>query len=514
MKDLVTKSLKDINFIALIIVALFASAVLNIADPDFWSRLYCGAAYLDNGWVLYRDIFTFSPAKDIWVDHEWLSSIILFFIFKNYGFTGILIFKSTAAILVMWLIYLIARLRLDTNKNIFYLMLVLFALAPGLASNMRSHIFTYLFFLLWMLILEHSRLKETQKYLWILPVSMILWVNLHGGCIAGLALLGIYTISQLIERKEFKPYLIVLVISILLTIVNPYTYHYYLFIIDELTAKHYQISEWAKLDLKNIEDFKFFKLLLLVGIIAFIFSKKPKSDPAAIILLVSLAFFSFMAVRHTMIFSLVAGVFIYEHLSDIYQRLLKDLRTKKGDEYANIIDFFLNKGFAIIVIIVFTALLSTINFSDWKFKFLQEKYPLNAIRFIKENSLKGNILIPFHWGSYATWRLYPDNKVSIDGRYVTAFPEKVYNENLDFYFARKNWKNFLETFKPDILLVDQKFSPVYEKLLKEKYWRIIYEDSYAAIFIPYNNPEINNLKEIKKIHPSKIDHFDSYFLRE
>src|SRR5260370_34276134 len=39
---------------------------------------------------------------------------------------------------------------------------------------------------------------------WFLPASMLLWVNLHGGWLFGMALLGIYTLAAFVESVRLR----------------------------------------------------------------------------------------------------------------------------------------------------------------------------------------------------------------------------------------------------------------------------------------------------------------------
>ncbi len=57
-------------------------------------------------------------------------------------------------------------------------------------------------------------------------------------------------------------------------------------------------------------------------------------------------------------------------------------------------------------------------------------FPVYAVKFLKDNNVKGNILVPFDWGEYAIWKLYPDNRVSIDGRFDTVYPIDVIKDYL------------------------------------------------------------------------------------
>jgi hypothetical protein len=511
VKEWLLKPFKDINFIAIIIIALAYNSIINRADEDFWGRLYCGASYLLNQGVLYQDIFAFTTTKSIWVDHEWLSSIIFFLIFKYAGSTGILILKWVFITTLIGLIYFASRLRLDGKKNILFLLLVLLAIEPGVVSNIRVHNFTYIFFAFWLLILEFSRQKDNYKYLWILPVSFVLWVNLHAGCVAGLALVAIYAISNFLQKKDLKPYLYVFFSGLFLILLNPYGYHYYGYILDELTSKHDAITEWEPIRLFDINHFKFFKLLLITTVFAFIFSKRSKSDPVPLLLLISLGYFSLGSVRHTILFSIVAGVFVYEHLSDVYQRIVKLITSHWSSSALNKLDFAVNKGLAFFLILLFVPTLIRLNILTWQIEAPLSSYPVYAVSFMKNNDLKGDVLLPFKWGQYVTWRLFPDVQVSIDGRHAQVYPQKVFNLNNDFYFARPGWQRILKQFNPDILLVDKAESPVYKELKKMDEWISVYEDQYTSIMLPQNDPRIGILSEIKRVQPGNIDNYDSWF---
>jgi hypothetical protein len=80
-------------------------------------------------------------------------------------------------------------------------------------------------------------------------------------------------------------------------------------------------------------------------------------------------------------------------------------------------------------------------------------YPLGAVDYIKEHSLSGNILTEFHWGEYLIWALYPQCRVSLDGRYEQVYPEDISREFFDFIYARGEYQQFLNKYPPDMILL-------------------------------------------------------------
>ena len=108
-------------------------------------------------------------------------------------------------------------------------------------------------------------------------------------------------------------------------------------------------------------------------------------------------------------------------------------------------------------------------------------YPVGAIDFIEQRQLSGKLLVDFNWGEYCLWRLYPRCLVAIDGRYETVYPESLHKEYFDFLMGRKDWRNFLEHYPPDLILIEIR-SRVYGLLSGDPDWRQVYADPGCALF--------------------------------
>ena len=89
----------------LIIFAAFLFYAFNSLDPDFGWHLRAGQIFASSG-VPKTDIFTYLATNFPWVDHEWLSDILLAKIYAFSGFLGLAIFYG-----VLWFaaIFIVAR---------------------------------------------------------------------------------------------------------------------------------------------------------------------------------------------------------------------------------------------------------------------------------------------------------------------------------------------------------------------------------------------------------------------
>src|SRR5262249_20241147 len=129
----------------------------------------------------------------------------------------------------------------------------------------RPHLFTMLFVVILMSILDHVRQGRT-KLLWILPPMTILWTNLHGGFFVELIILAAFIGGEVArglfagERGARRRALVSPKWSALTaaacaaaTLVNPYTYPLHLHII-QFFREPYHIQNIAEYQSVNFHE--------------------------------------------------------------------------------------------------------------------------------------------------------------------------------------------------------------------------------------------------------------------
>jgi hypothetical protein len=100
---------------------------------------------------------------------------------------------------------------------------------------------------------------------------------------------------------------------------------------------------------------------------------------------------------------------------------------------------------------------------------------------IKQSGVAGNLAIDFDWGEYALYHLSPEVKVSVDGRRETMYSPQIYKENLAFKYGEGDWDALLRKHETHMALVRTGF-PTFNLLKLEPGWRLVYQDSLAALF--------------------------------
>ncbi|MEW6409165.1 MAG: hypothetical protein AB1488_03515 [Nitrospirota bacterium] len=434
-------------------------------DVDVWGLLATGRFIVENGTVPFNDPFSFTETKVTWVYHEWLSGVVFYLLYKNLTPVSIYILKVALGISISLII--IKRAVVLSLPNTLFLGLAIAEIGMGFGP--RPQIFSYFFFTLTIMVLENARVNRNNLWLYLLIPLMPLWANLHGGFIAGIGVILLYST----EREMRIHCFVVAALSFMATLINPYGIIYWKYLWYAITLPRPHITEWQSL-IDDPTSFLRFEFFLLISLIWVLFNRKSFKLPELLCLLVT-AYLSIRHVRHTPFFAITAAMFIPKVKWDIFKKI--EFRPH------------INRIISIILLILAVRSLSFtyLNHVDtdrfalrWMHELNEADFPVMAVNFIKQNSLKGNLAVTFEWGEYCIWKLYPDMKVSFDGRYETAYSERTIKEHWDFYFGKNNWTYHLSL--ADYVLTERNLPP-YELLKKEtEGWEVVYEDNISAVF--------------------------------
>src|SRR5690242_14875312 len=78
---------------ALILIAIAAADSQRWADPDLWGHLRFGQAVLAQGHLVLHDPYSYSAPGHLWLNHEWLSEVLMAAIYGAAGVVGLKLWK-------------------------------------------------------------------------------------------------------------------------------------------------------------------------------------------------------------------------------------------------------------------------------------------------------------------------------------------------------------------------------------------------------------------------------------
>ncbi len=471
-----TNTLKFIKILFLSACLYFYFVLLysnHIADYDLWGYLSFGSIFWEEGYFPYKDIFSYTPTKPLWVYHEWLTGVLFYPIHKYTGPAGLQFFRYIIIIFTIYLIYLTAlkkgaKLSTTLLALIPAMLLISFGYVP-----LRAQVFTYFFFILTIYILEWAKKEKKWSTLWWLVPINIFWSNLHGGFITGLGLIFLFALGEKISKREALPYFKIGIICTLVTLLNPYGPYYWSYLIDAILMPRPEIDEWlsviAALRLKY-QDFPVLIFLIFSTILIFVLILSKERNLTDLLIISVTILLSYKNVRHTIFLGLIFGAYLPPMLCRLWADRPSWISWASSFVLLAFIYFWINPKFTILSIPTFNILTPASHF------------PTGAIKWIKENNSHGNILSHFDWGEFLIWSLYPSCRIAMDGRYETVYSEKVCREYFDFLVGRDNWKIFLQKYPHDMVLIKRN-TRTHLLMLNEPSWKPVYLDKQSILFV-------------------------------
>src|SRR4051812_25757207 len=181
------------TFLAVALPVL-ASLLVPLSTVDLAYHLRAGAEILDARALPTVDTWTFTAAGLPWVDQQWGAQVILHGVYAGGGWTGLAIVRALLIGVVFGGLFAISRRSGVDVRLAAVLTLVAFVVAvPALA--LRPQLLGMVCFVLaaWLVAIR----RETPRALWLVPVVVAVWANLHGSFFLGPILVGLAWLQDL-----------------------------------------------------------------------------------------------------------------------------------------------------------------------------------------------------------------------------------------------------------------------------------------------------------------------------
>ena len=477
---------------------IFALAVRQSAyiDPDLWWHLQAGQDIVHSQSIPKVDSYSFTKLGSEWVAHEWLSEVVMFFIFRASGWGGLLFVFSVLITLTLYLTYR----RCDGKP---YAAALAILLAAGSASplfGIRPQMITLLLVTIFIgLLTRYADDGQSKRLWWIVPL-MLLWVNLHGGYVIGLGLIGLYIVSLLLDRKwHLVPRLsLILLFAAAVVPLNPNGFRMFIYPFETLgLAATSFIEEWASPDFHKAMFLPFALLLFgLLGALAWS-TRRPLASELFLLLVTALG--ALRSARHIPIFALIAAPIFARYVWDIIVSRGWEKRFTKVEAPAT--------GFALIFNLVFLLAPVTLgvvrvsHFVKNQPAYEAKNYPQAAVNFLLEKQLPAPIYNRYGWGGYLIRRLYPSYRVYIDGR-ADVYGDSFTVEAMRAYDGKPDWRKPLERLGIRTVIIAPD-APLSSLLREDETWSKVYEDKQAVIFTRAENADLAN-KAVDSSSPNAV----------
>lgn len=460
---------------AICLLGLFSS---EIADTDFWWHLRTGQFIVERHSLPVPDPFSYTtglqkPAyagegqiRRFNLTHEWLSQVLMYFVYLIGGFPAIDLFRAAMLAAVCGLSGFLAW-RLSGNM---YVGIAAALATASLAVEFRADrptLVTFLFVPLFVTILE------VRRPLWVLVPLSLLWANCHGGFFMGWVVLLAYCGGAVFERDRVRLW-IVAVCSIAISGLNPNGYG----VVSTLFG--YRRSQMQKNLIEWHAPYLWgppyaFDILLYASALVLVLNWR-KVRMAHWFLYAAFAGASLLAFRNILLIGFLAPVLIAAYFRPQLPKV--------------------NLAWAVPVALFIGIAVGIERGSFFQFRVAEWKIPAGAADYLAANHVTAPLFNTYEEGGYLIWKLWPQERVFTDGRALSEsvnhdYRQILYNmdsavdqmigpraELLDRYGVQVVTMNTLE-------YVSGAVYPLALALARPENadWQLVFDDTQALVFL-------------------------------
>ncbi|MFH1412597.1 MAG: hypothetical protein ABIG10_01020 [bacterium] len=487
--------------------SLLLSHSFNYLDPDFGWHIKAGEQTMQTKQVPHDQIYMWTLEGKDWVDHEWLSNIMLYLGYEHLGYFWLNIIFALIIILALSLATAYLKKTYFKNTGDYVLiglqLLGLIAIMPHLGVRLQE--ITILFLVILLIIIDKFSRKPGKIIYWLIPLFLI-WANLHAGFLIGIAVLGWWLTVQLIltifksKPTKWLKLLIIMVLSCAATLITPYGWKLYSFLSDYTNNAYLKIiEEWLPIYALPIHYWQMLFIAIIISLIIACYglSLKKLNLWQVSITIIFLA----MAIKSTRHFPLFFIV--------IYLCLIPDIIQKQmPDKFKQIINHNIIKIISIISLLLLSILVFFYtNFTNQPNLAFCDKYPCKAVEFLQNNPeyQKLKMYNRYNFGGFLIWAM-PELPLFIDGRmpqyefanhsliqeYISFINDNIENKLKEYGIEMVLWNakpnkmrlNWIDKYLLGLKPEDVESKPLIRNYLDESdNWELIFEDNASVIYI-------------------------------
>jgi len=519
-------SMADLIFVALFAALVFTPLAMRLlGDAGIGWHIRAGQQILATHSIPRVDSFSSTMGGQPWYAWEWLYDLVVGRLEAVLGLNGVVWFTALViAAVFAWLF----RLLIVRGSNVLVaLALVLLAFAASMIHMLaRPHVVSWLFTLAWFWILQSSERESIHgqtRRLWVLPLLMLVWVNVHGGFVLGFVLLAIFllgaiwdwwrthenriedVLARIAARKRSRALAGAGLLSLAASLVNPYGLklhlHVYSYLSDPFLMNH--IEEFRSPDFHSVAQ-KCFLLLLLVTVATLAVRGRQLRMSEALTVLFAM-YAGVYASRGIPVSSLLLVMVVGPLLSlpGVGQRFSARMTSVEQGLRGHV--WPVAVGVLTLLIAANGGRIGSSQLMDAHYD--SRRMPVRAVEFLNRRlnrdprlsppakleafetvTVHGPVLSPDYWGGYLIYRLYPKAQVVADDRH-DLYGEEFFKSYLKMWRVEPGWDEFLSEHDIGCALLPRQ-SALASILLETGRWKTAYEDETAILFVPAGSKTI------------------------
>ncbi len=484
---------------ALLLIVMVNFALQPLTEPDFGWHLRAGLDFFKQGWILpARDPYSHTMPDWAWVEHAWLTDVIMAATHSLFGELGVIILFGTITMSAWLLAGHVARC--GVLFQWLTCVLSLWVALPYLGA--RTQLVTLLGLSVLFLVLKWR--PSGNAIWWRMPLLFFIWANLHGGFTAGLFVVGVVigttalirwmsdqrvvfaagVDEELFSWPELRQLAAAAVLSLLVTFVNPYGWRLHAEIVDSLSNQFMldTLQEWQPLSMDGLAGRHYMFYLSGLGLGMALWYRRV--EPVRWVIGSVFLALSFRHMRNIPFFLLVSLPLCAELLAVGFDRLGRLVRPWIGAPGT----WCMIGALAVAAVLLWLGpehlghvAQSGLRPAEY---FRETSYPIEAVEWIRahRDQVGHRLYNDYAYGGFLLWWL-PQEKIFIDGR-MPAWQKgerRIFQDYVALAEADPPDLTVLKKYSVDWVMV-RKHSRLDRGLADETSWTRAYEDKKVSIY--------------------------------
>jgi hypothetical protein len=502
-------SVCDVVFV-LVLLALTYGAMAKglLGDAGIGWHIRTGELIRSTHSIPRVDPFSSIMQGKPWFAWEWLYDFVVGVIHGWAGLNGVVLFTAVTIALTFALVFrmMVAR---GAHLPVAIGVLLLALAASTIHFLARPHVLSWLLLAVWFGLLERFEAEGRWQQLGWLPALLLLWVNVHGGFLMGLALLGISFASALLSgwtarngadkaaaRSRAKALAVAGIACGAVTLANPYGYqlhvHIYRYLSDRFLMDH--IDEFLSPNFHGLAQ-RCFAGLVLLTVIATAGTRKKITLSQLLVILFAI-YTGLLAARNIPTSSILLALVVAPQISVILKEMAGTREVAEGwrSGVARFERFSarmvsLDSGLsgnlwsaAAVLLLAWVCAhqgrLERAQVMDAHFD--DKRFPVQAADVLASAGGGEPLFCPDRWGGYLIYRLYPQTLVAVDDRH-DLYGSEFLKRYLKIVHGEPGWEDGLNEMHASQVLVPAD-STVVSLLSDSSHWTVAYRDGTAVLF--------------------------------
>ena len=459
---------------AFLAVALptLAALLATLSSIDLTYQLRAGSEILDGRAIPTLDTWTYTIAGEPWFDQQWGAQVLLTLAYDLAGWTGLVLLRAALVAATFGCTFLVARGAGLSDRTAALLTLGAFVIAAP-ALGLRPQLFGMALFALVLLLL--ARRAAQPRAVWLIPVLVLLWANLHGSFFLGPLAVGLTWLADVQGRAERRHRLLaVAIVSVAAACITPFGPAVWSYAVGLSTDPGVtgRITEWQRTSVTDVVGALFYASV--VAVIALVVLRRSSVTWPALLWLVVFAGIGAYAVRGIAWWALAAV--------PIVALLVASGRPVGPQHQGTPTMQRLNLVVVAVLVLAGVALLPIWRPVDPRTgtpEGLVTDAPPGVTASLSDLVRPGDHLFnPQPWGSWVEFAL-PDLLVAVDSR-VELFPAGVWADYDAVRAGTAGWEGILERWTVTLVALEPGEAAMKERL-EAAGWTLVSTDASGSV---------------------------------